>query len=381
MSLRLRTVVGKLTDKYLGAKRQQVRSSHTRTRGRGQPLPEAVRDAVEQHRQRQHRAWFLLTYVLLALGVLMIALLLWPLKTPTGGYTTRGRIIYNAVTPIKPLSYYFQGARDTYLLLVGLDQDPPHRSDTVMVIHLDLEELRARVLSVPRDLRLWQPSGHQDKLAHAYVYGQEREKNGAGWVRESVERLLGIDIPYYVVIKFDEFVRAVDELGGVELTVEKPLKYHDRAQNLHIDIAAGRQRMDGETLLKYVRFRHDALGDIGRMVRQQKAVAAILRTVKEHGSWRRAPALVSQFYDATSTNLSLDQLVALARKLPRMGEDSIRGQCLPSEPTEIDGISFQQTTPEAIESSVAFLSDFSLPRRMPPAATNEASGEERPQTR
>ncbi|OPX22197.1 MAG: hypothetical protein B1H03_05000 [Planctomycetales bacterium 4484_113] len=366
----------KLADKFLGSERERVRSSHRRTRGRGEPLPENVRDAVERHRQRQHRAWLVLTYVLIAAGILMIGLLLWPLKTPTGGYTNRGRIIYNAVAPIKPLSYYFQGAGDVYLLLVGLDHDPPHRSDAVMVVHIDLRNLRARVLSVPRDLRLWQPSGHKDKLAHAYVFGQEREKDGAGWVQKSVERLLGIDIPYYLVIDFSEFVQVVDEVGGVELTVEKPLKYHDRAQNLHIDIPAGAQHMDGETLLKYVRFRHDALGDIGRMARQQKAIDAILRAVKKGGIWRRAPALVSQFYSAVTTNLTADQLVALARKLSQMREDSIRGRTLASEPLEIDGVSYQETTPEAIASSVAFLSDFSPPPARAPGSAGAAAGEE-----
>jgi len=371
--------VGKLTEKYLGAKRERVQSSHTRTRGRGEPLPENVRDAVERHRQRQYRAWLVLTYFLLAAGVGMIVLLLWPLKTPTGGYTTRGRIIYNVVAPVMPLSHYFQGREDTYVLLVGLDHDPPHRSDTVMVGHLDLRRLRARVLSIPRDLRLWQPSGHQDKLAHAYVFGQEREKDGAGWVRRSVERLLGIDIPYYFVLNFNEFVQIVDEIGGVELTVDKPLKYRDRAQDLVIDIPAGTQRMDGETLLKYVRFRHDALGDIGRMARQQKAIDAILRSLKQGGAWRRAPSLVSQFYSAVATNLTMDQLVALARRLPQMREDSIRGQSLPSEPIQMDGVSYQQTSPEAIADSVAFLNDFSSPPQTLPDAGEDA-GEETPQT-
>jgi len=311
--------------------------------------------------------------IFLPLGILVTALLVWlfwPLYTATGVSTSRAGILAGTLGPLRPLTSYFHGEDSIHVLFTGLDKDPPHRSDTVMVGHLDLRTLQMRVLSVPRDLRVELPDGSRDKLAHAYVYGHQREGDGSQWVRESVARELGIDIPYFVTINFDGFVELVDALGGVDLEVEKALKYRDRAQDLVIDIPAGPQHMDGETLLKYVRFRHDATGDIGRMERQQKAIHAVLAALKERGMWRSAVAMLPATRDAFETNLTLDQLTALARQVPRIKDSFIRTMTLPSESTMFDGVSYQVTTSEWLAEGVGFLEDLS-PRAEAPRGTEE----------
>ena len=80
-------------------------------------------------------------------------------------------------------------------------------------------------------------------------------------------------------VDYEGFEKVIDALGGVEIEVEKPLKYVDRAQDLYIDIPAGKQLLDGEKALQYVRFRYDPLGDIGRIKRQQEFLQALLSKV------------------------------------------------------------------------------------------------------
>jgi LCP family protein required for cell wall assembly len=366
-------ILDKLSDKYLGkgrgVKPRQPLSSPPRKPVAGlprKPMSEALRKRVADHRRRQNSAFF----IVLGVAFIVMALLWWPIYTATGFRTSPYRIIAGTISPIRALPSYFQGEEDIHLIVAGLDLEPPHRTDTVMVMHLDLSTLQARIVSVPRDLRVEMPDGGVDKLGHAYPFGEEREKQGMEWVRQSVEKLLGVDIPYYVLINFDGFIQLVDAMGGVDITVEKALKYRDRAQNLEIDIAPGFQHMDGETLLKYVRFRHDALGDIARMERQQKAILAVLAALKQGETYRRLPAVVSGMYDTFSTNLTPDQIYALSRQIPKIADGNIRTMTVPSDSTMMHGVSYQVANAEQVGSAVAFLEDLS-----PVVETSAPSGE------
>lgn len=349
----------KLSDKYLkrDAKSRQPLSSPPRkpeaVPPRKQPS-EALRKRIADHRRRQNHAFF----IVLGIAVLLMGLLWWPVYTGSGMRTSPFRIAVNTLSPSRALPYYFQGDNDIHILMVGIDLEPPHRSDTVMVLHVDLNTLESRIVSIPRDLRVELPNGDMDKMAHSYPFGEENGGQGIEWTRQSAEKLLGISIPYYVQINFDGFVQLVDALGGVDIDVEKALKYTDHAQSLFIDIQPGYQHMDGETLLKYVRFRHDALGDIARMERQQKAMQAVLASLKQGETYRNLPAVVSGMYDTFKTNLTFDQMRALSKQVPRVNNEMMRSMTVPSDSTMMHGVSYQVATAEQVGSAVAFLEDL-----------------------
>lgn len=350
----------KLSDKYLkrGAKPRQPLSSPPRKPAGNRPRSpqnEALRKRVNEHRRRQSASFF----IVLGIGIILVALLWWPITTQSNRQTNAFSIFTGAISANRPLPAYFGGSQDTSILVVGLDLEPPHRSDTVMVMHLGLDTLQARVVSVPRDLRVELPTGGHDKLAHAYPFGEQHDGQGLEWVKQSVEKLLGVQVPYYVQINFDGFVQLVDDLGGVDIYVERALKYRDRAQDLVIDIQPGYQHMDGETLLKYVRFRHDALGDIGRMERQQNAILAVLAALKQGDTYRRLPAVVTSLRDTFVTNLTWDQIAALSRQVPKINDENIRSMTVPSDCTMMHGVSYQVASDDQVGSAVAFMQDLS----------------------
>ena len=68
----------------------------------------------------------------------------------------------------------------------------------------------------------------------------------------------------------------IDTLGGVSVNIPKKMEYHDYAGDLHIDFERGDQVLMGRDLLKYVRFRNDHQGDIGRIQRQQAVIKELL---------------------------------------------------------------------------------------------------------
>ena len=185
------------------------------------------------------------------------------------------------------------------VLIVGLDNvDGGSRTDAIALAIFDADNKAVRVASIPRDSRVQIPGRGWGKINHAYVYG------GIGLLRETVVNLTGMAVSYFVMVNYKSFPRIIDLIGGIDIYVEKPLKYTDYSGKLFIDISKGQQHMDGRTALGYVRFRHDPLGDIGRVQRQQKFMDIVLSKLKSPAILPRIPALIDEVVAAVDTDLT-----------------------------------------------------------------------------
>lgn len=148
------------------------------------------------------------------------------------------------------------------IVLIGADDRDGEagRSDTLMVASINPARITLALMSIPRDLRVLIPGQGYDKINAAYATG------GPPLTVETVERFLDEDIDHWAKIDFEGFVKAIDTLGGVEVTVpdiEGPqtggthhgMNYDDNWGNLHIHLKPGRQKLNGEEALGFVRYR------------------------------------------------------------------------------------------------------------------------------
>lgn len=221
------------------------------------------------------------------------------------------------------------------VLIVGLDDvDGGRRSDAIALALFDLDHQSVRVLSIPRDSRV-QISGHGwNKINHAYAYG------GIGLLKETVVNLLNVDINYFVVVNYDSFSRIIDLLGGVDIDVEKKLVYTDYSGKLFINIPKGRQHMNGKTALEYVRFRHDPLGDIGRVQRQQKFLEVVMEKLKSPSILLKISNLVEEAVAAVNTDLTPIEALRLARFVTSLSRERIRLMMAPGKAAYIGNLSY-----------------------------------------
>lgn len=193
------------------------------------------------------------------------------------------------------------------ILIMGEDDvDGSRRSDTVLFATIDIDDKNIRILSLPRDTRVQIPGHGVQKLNHSFAYG------GPDLLKATVEKYLGQPILYYVIIDYVSFPAVVDILGGVEIDVQKKMRYVDRAGKLDIDIKPGLQLMDGKTALHYVRFRMDALGDIGRVHRQQQFIKAFLKKAYDPRTLVKIPELTAQIMKLFKTDMSPALAIQLA---------------------------------------------------------------------
>ncbi|MBX3054032.1 MAG: LCP family protein [Caldilineaceae bacterium] len=213
------------------------------------------------------------------------------------------------------------------ILLLGTDeraddQGPP-RTDTMLLLSLDLEHRTAGMISLPRDL--WVPIPGYDittKINTAYVIGEKRGYPGGGpqLAKDTVSSFVGRPIEHYIRVNFNGFVRFVDLIGGIDLFV--PETIHDEGyptadygfQTFHLN--AGQQHLDGETALMYVRTRN-VDSDYGRAARQQQVIQAVIDKVSQADMIptliAKLPQLSATMRDSVGTDMSLAAVVQIAQ--------------------------------------------------------------------
>ena len=240
------------------------------------------------------------------------------------------------------------GGRDRVtILLVGVDNAQGHGlADTliVAVANPSLGEMAA--VSIPRDSRVEVPGLGIQRINAAHSYG------GRPLTIQTVELLLGLPIDYYVEVSVPGIVKLVDAIGGVDIAVEKRMYYRDRSQHLLIDLQPGLQRLNGEQAMGYVRFRHDAVGDFGRMDRQRAFLRAVAEKVLAPENVRRVRNLADIFVDTVNTNLTVKDILALKRIVEQSGPEAIRTATLPGEPRMIHGQSMVELDPAQVQETV-----------------------------
>lgn len=223
-------------------------------------------------------------------------------------------------------------------LIVGID-DGIH-TDTIMVAAYDGVSAEGHVISIPRDSRV--NVGRRPglrKINQAYPVGRTGGRGHPGGIeqlKQEIQGIIGFRPDFYVAIEMDAFVRAVDTVGGININVPFHMRYDDPCQDLHINISAGTQRLNGDQALNFVRFRRANFGyreitDYGRMENQQQAVQSMLTELLRPANILRIPEFINIFNDNVSTNIAISDMLWFANQLRQVrGVDALSTYTIPT---------------------------------------------------
>lgn len=233
------------------------------------------------------------------------------------------------------------------ILVLGLDQleNEPARADSIMVMSINQDTDEVAMVSIPRDSRVEIPGRGKDKLNHAMVY-----KGGITLMKATVEELLGVPIHHYVYTNFNGFIKIVDILGGVEIDVPRRMVYDDIYYP--IDLKAGKQRLNGNQALQFVRFRADAEGDFGRMRRQQEFIRAVAEETLRPKTLLKAPQLLEQAARHIRTDMSIPELLSFARRASAINMDEVVTVTLPGRNINVNGVAYVSLDEDVLRETV-----------------------------
>ena len=227
--------------------------------------------------------------------------------------------------------------RNMTVMLMGVDErkDDVGRSDTLMFLSFNRDDVS--LLSIPRDTRVYIERQGYQKINAAYAYGGEK------LARQTVEDFLGVDVDRYIKIDTRAFPRIIDEMGGIEIYVERDMDYEDPWDDnggLKIHLRQGWQHLNGKSAMEFVRFR-DWEGDAGRVRRQQAFMHALAEKVTDPSIILKLPQILRVAVNAVDTDLTTSEMLALAGTL-KSAESSgnIQTGVVPGYMQYIDDVSY-----------------------------------------
>ena len=205
------------------------------------------------------------------------------------------------------------------VLVAGVSTDISTQfTDTLMFCQYNPSTQKASILSIPRDTFVGSsPNSAKaaDKINAIY------SRKGISTLEEKVSNVVGEQVDYYVVVKTNALIEMVDVLGGVWFEVPIDMVYDDPTQDLHINLKAGYQKLDGDKAEQLLRFRHsnpDSNGktttypaeygtdDYGRMRTQREFMKATLKQAMSIKNIFKIKKIINCIMSNVETNMGED---------------------------------------------------------------------------
>lgn len=193
----------------------------------------------------------------------------------------------------------------------GKNHDGPYLTDTIMLVTYYPDKNVFSMVNIPRDLYVLIPyagpdKGFMGKINSAFAYvmqvpnsdnlssryrfqtndPQSRVDAATNLLKDVVEKVTNVQVDYWASFDFTGFIKLVDTIGGVDITVDTAFDdYLYPATDdpnipysvTHIHFDAGPQHLNGARALQYVRSRQSAQdgNDFNRSKRQMKMIQAL----------------------------------------------------------------------------------------------------------
>ena len=247
----------------------------------------------------------------------------------------------------------FVSATDTF---GDLNKEGNERSDTNILAAVNPKTHTVMMVSVPRDYYIpviaksvsINTSLNSDKLTHIGLYGngQARNSNGdkvgaSGWnyacevhwdhgktaIMDSLKKQFKFNVDknhyHYAQLNFTGFGKLIDELGGVDVDVEKSFSYttyedygEDNGKRKKYTFKKGTMEMDGNEALTFARTRKAfADGDLQRNRNQTAVLKGVADKALSPSVLLRYNSVLSAVNDCLETDIDVSSMALLQSKV------------------------------------------------------------------
>jgi len=267
------------------------------------------------NKKKYRRLWLLLLLILLAMAAaVLIARYAIPRSMIEANVQSASQFDESdvAVTPeVSPERNVMN------IALFGIDQKKGSvgRSDAMLILSIDKDHNTIKLTSIARD-SLVPIDGHgEEKLTHAWAYGH------AKLALKTINQNYGMNITEYAYVNFNEFIDAIDYLGGIYIDLTAAEQAHLNQTIMRRECenhygyepplipGDGRRLLNGVQALQFARNRTD--GDGNRTTRHQEVLTAVYERVRSQ-PLTKLPATVARMLRLCHTSLDSDEIVDLA---------------------------------------------------------------------
>jgi LCP family protein required for cell wall assembly len=234
---------------------------------------------------------------------------------------------------------------DYLVLVVGVDSNGAKgsqntyvgsRTDTMLLVRPNPHYHTLNVVSLPRDSKVYLDAAQTKvgKLNSAHALG------GIEKTKAVIEQAFGLPIQRYIAVDTKAIKALVEALGGVDLFVERRMHYTDNTAKLFINLEKGYQHLNGKQAEGFLRFRHDAYGDIGRIRRQQVFLDAMKKKMADPTLVFQLPQLIAAVQPYIQTNMGFNELLSLGGYVRGIQSQQLRFATLPGQISDSESTSY-----------------------------------------
>lgn len=218
------------------------------------------------------------------------------------------------------------------------------RTDAIMLASFDTNSKSVNMLSIPRDLRMYVGNRYQ-KINAAHAFSRDGQIGGAKETVETVSRLTGVPIHFYVDFSFTSVAKLIDQLGPINFTVPDlygdgvGMVYDDPVQNLHINLKPGNQNLNGEQVVHLLRYRKDnhgrgyPMGDMQRIQVQQEFIKTLVDQKLNIDLIFKIPNIFGTIKSEIKTNIEVRDVLNYYQCLEGLTSGGIQTVTVPGDPT------------------------------------------------
>lgn len=196
------------------------------------------------------------------------------------------------------------------VMLIGSDSmstGDHGRSDSLMILSLDVKNHKIKVTSLMRDIWINIPGHGYDRLNAAYAFG------GAKLTIETIEKTFGLRVDRYAIVDFEGFSNIIDTLGGIdlELTSDECIYINTYSGDKNTLKGKGIKHLTGLQALHYSRDRNSKGSDYDRTSRQRNVIRAIVDKLRS-ANLRQITELIPAIAPLITTNFKTSEISRLA---------------------------------------------------------------------
>lgn len=300
---------------------------------------------IKKQKRRKSKAWKLFRLILIiAIIILLIFAGNFIYRFIRNGGGLQGFLATaighneNTLKDLEPINFLVIG-------ISGVDEDYK-LADTIMICSYDPKAQKASILSIPRDTYVGKNKAKASasyKINAVYRNGE----NIQGMVK-SIEDLVELEINNYIIIDTDALIQLVDAIGGVEFDVPIDMQYDDPTQDLHINLKAGYQKLNGQQAEWLVRFRHGNKGetysleygdnDMGRMRTQREFITATLKQTMKPENLLHITKIAQIGFNNIQTNMKWEQIKDYIPYAVNFNAENLKTGVLPGIPELANGV-------------------------------------------
>jgi polyisoprenyl-teichoic acid--peptidoglycan teichoic acid transferase len=234
-------------------------------------------------------------------------------------YTTKTRVLYTFMIDVKEenVTKTTDVTKDSFNILIsGIDTygkiTSVSRSDVNILVTVNPQTGKMSLVDIPRDyyVQLYKKNGLKDKLTHAGIYGIDTSV-------KTVEKLLDVDINYYVKFNFTSVIKIVDTIGPIKVYSDQSFSsgQYDDQTNQVFTYTKGYNTLNGKATLSFCRERHAfENGDLVRGAHQEAVIEAILTKVFSPAIITKYASLMDNLSNTFITNMDETNMTNFIKK-------------------------------------------------------------------